>query len=115
MFVITDNFRFSWLKFAKLADNMYDSGYGIAEVKRDIRIMGDKWWLERAEYDGSEWWEYKEYPQIDNTTLQEPMLNDIFDSWWMDARKKEAEQKAKEEEDKMEDARLEALDPGDIT
>lgn len=26
-------------------------------------IVGDDWWMERHEYDGSEWWEFKELPK----------------------------------------------------
>lgn len=25
-------------------------------------LVGDGWWIERAEYDGSEWWEFKTIP-----------------------------------------------------
>ena len=25
-------------------------------------VVGNNWWLERHEYDGSEWWEYKQFP-----------------------------------------------------
>lgn len=46
---------------AKKSD--YDSGFGCAEVAEDLVIVGDSWWLERHEYDGSEWWEYKEKPK----------------------------------------------------
>lgn len=46
---------------AKKSD--YDSGFGAPEVAEDLVVVGDSWWLERHEYDGSEWWEYKEKPQ----------------------------------------------------
>ena len=49
--------------FIELArKQIYDSGYGGQEMPRDIKIVGKDFWLERAEYDGSEWWEYKEFP-----------------------------------------------------
>lgn len=48
-------------KVAKKSD--YDSGFGAAEVADDLVVVGDNWWLERQEYDGSEWWEYKERPK----------------------------------------------------
>lgn len=41
----------------------YDSGYGAAHVATDLVVVGKNWWLERGEYDGSEWWEYKESPK----------------------------------------------------
>ena len=37
------------------------SGYQVAD---DLVVVGDSWWLERHEYDGSEWWEYKEKPKL---------------------------------------------------
>jgi len=49
-------------EFFKLANKTYDSGYGGAEVAEDLLIIGEDWWLERHEYDGSEWWEYKTLP-----------------------------------------------------
>ena len=49
--------------FVTCADNVYDNGYGAQEVAIDLVIVGDDWWMERHEYDGSEWWEYKELPQ----------------------------------------------------
>ena len=48
--------------FFKMADTVYDSGYGGQEVASDLMIVGDDWWLERHEYDGSEWWEFKTIP-----------------------------------------------------
>jgi len=60
-FVCGDNFGVT--NFETLARRTnYDSGYGWQEVATDIKIVGDNWWLERHEYDGSEWWEYKEMP-----------------------------------------------------
>ena len=44
-------------KMMAMATN-YDSGYGAAEIREDLVIMGNGWWLERDEYDGSEWWTY---------------------------------------------------------
>jgi hypothetical protein len=52
----------SWGDFAALADLYYDDGYGSAEVMPSLKIVGDDWWLERGEYDGSEWWEFKTLP-----------------------------------------------------
>ncbi len=53
---------FTFEKFKELARNInYDSGYGLAEIA-DVVVVGDDWWLERAEYDGSEWWEFKTIP-----------------------------------------------------
>lgn len=50
-------------EFMKLADKEYDAGYGSQEVATDLVVCGEGWWLERHEYDGSEWWEYKKQPK----------------------------------------------------
>ena len=39
--------------FFKMADTVYDSGYGGQEVASDLVVVGDDWWLERAEHDVS--------------------------------------------------------------
>lgn len=53
----------SWAQFEEWAlDYNYDDGYGSAEVNPSLVIVGDDWWLERNEYDGSEWWEFKSLP-----------------------------------------------------
>lgn len=48
--------------FVTVADKQYDNGYGSNEVSMSLLVVGDDWWLERHEYDGSEWWEYKTLP-----------------------------------------------------
>lgn len=56
------NAKCSWDDFAKQANFEYDAGYGSEEIPVDLIVAGDDWWLERAEYDGSEWWEFKAVP-----------------------------------------------------
>jgi hypothetical protein len=58
-----DKIEITWEQFAKLADNTYDSGFGRQEVAEDLVVVGDDFWLERHEYDGFEWWEYKTLPR----------------------------------------------------
>lgn len=53
---------FSWEEFVKVANFEYDEGFGAQEVARDLIIVGDDFWLERREYDGSEWWEMASFP-----------------------------------------------------
>jgi hypothetical protein len=54
---------FDWEHFVKIANVEYDDdGYGAAKVASHLVIVGDDWWLERQEYDGSEWWSYKSLP-----------------------------------------------------
>lgn len=40
----------------------YDAGFGAQHVATDLVLVGDGWWIERCEYDGSEWWEFKTIP-----------------------------------------------------
>lgn len=54
----------------------YYSGFGSAEVAEDLVIVGDDWWLERHEYDGSEWWEYRETPKQINEVKEVSCLAD---------------------------------------
>lgn len=43
----------------------YDDGYG-SQVWSGWITFTDGTWIERHEYDGSEWWEYKETPSLEN-------------------------------------------------
>ena len=45
----------------ELLDFEYDKGYGSQSIDGWITFT-DNTWLSRAEYDGSEWWEYHEKP-----------------------------------------------------
>ena len=44
-------------------DVEYYNDFGGHEIPLDLVVVGDAWWLERREYDGSEWWEFKTIPQ----------------------------------------------------
>lgn len=48
--------------FKKYANTEYDAGYGAPEVAEDLLIVGADFRLERHDYDGSEWWEFKKIP-----------------------------------------------------
>lgn len=56
----TKDIYFEWEDFKSVANEDYNSGYGAQEVAGDLLIVGENWWLERHDYDGSEWWEFKE-------------------------------------------------------
>lgn len=62
--------------FKVIANLDYDSGFGGQEVATDLMIVGSNWWLERHEYDGSEWWEYKEYPRRPDKNINVTKLVD---------------------------------------
>ena len=64
------DFGISVENFIRLADTEYDDGFGSQKVARDLVIIGDDFWLERREYDGSEWWEHKERPTILENILE---------------------------------------------
>jgi len=40
----------------------YNTGFGRQEIPGELLVVGEDWWLERHEYDGSEWWEFKAMP-----------------------------------------------------
>ncbi len=61
-FVRTKDQCGTWEEFTKIADFDYDNGYGGNKISTSLRIVGDNWWLERCEYDGIEWWEFKTLP-----------------------------------------------------
>lgn len=49
--------------FFELCDFAYDAGYGSQKIVSDLIIaFKDGTWLEREEYDGSEWWSFMLYP-----------------------------------------------------
>lgn len=37
-------------------------GYGAQHVPKDLVLVGEDWWIERYEYDGAEWWDFKSIP-----------------------------------------------------
>lgn len=57
------NWKCDWAGFVKQANFIYDNGYGSAEIPMDLVVVGKDWWLERYEYDGAEWWEFKRAPK----------------------------------------------------
>ncbi len=66
--------------FLKKADFDYCAGHGLEYVSLALLIVGKDWWLERHEYDGAEWWEFKSKParpsKIDNDDC---ILQDHYD------------------------------------
>nr|DAT91171.1 MAG TPA: protein of unknown function (DUF4909) [Caudoviricetes sp.] len=64
--------RISPEEFIRRAENIiYNDGYGLEEINAALVVVGKDFWLERHEYDGSEWWEYKSIPNIDDFTLED--------------------------------------------
>lgn len=70
-------YKNTWENFRKKANIMYDAGYGGNEIGLDLIVVGKDFWLERHEYDGSEWWEFKTMP----TEPKKVMELDIKEYW----------------------------------
>ena len=72
--VIDGLYKLNPATFFNVADTIfYDEGFGGNEINLRLVIIGDGWRLERREYDGSEWWQYKE--DIDPDKLVEQTDN----------------------------------------
>jgi len=76
----------TWEEFTALADHEYDDDYGAPYVAQDLVIVfSNGCWMTRAEYDGSEWWQYHEPPKVPQgpakpiTALMGEMFSDISD------------------------------------
>jgi hypothetical protein len=60
---VDGEFAITWSDFEKIADVEYDSGFGAQEIAKDLVIVfTDGTYMNRGEYDGSEWWEYHQAP-----------------------------------------------------
>ena len=35
----------------------------LKKVAKDLVLVGEDWWLDREEYDGSEWWRFNKKPE----------------------------------------------------
>lgn len=55
-------YKNTWDNFCLKANFEYDAGFGGNEIPMDLIVVGKDFWLERREYDGSEWWEFKTMP-----------------------------------------------------
>lgn len=49
--------------FLEKINREYDSGYGEQELFGEV-WFDDGTWLDRGEYDGSEWWNFQKVPEI---------------------------------------------------
>ncbi len=60
-----DKYVLDVVTFLNNCNFTYDNGYGSANIPENLLIVfKDGSWLERGEYDGSEWWEYKQVPLL---------------------------------------------------
>jgi hypothetical protein len=70
-----------WDEFSSLSNFEYDDGYGWQEISSSINIVGDDWWMERGEYDGAEWWEFKSLPKADKCIYRAITKEDILEGY----------------------------------
>ena len=60
---IKNNSYYTWEEFEEQDKCVeYDADYIFEEIDRRLVVVGKDFWLERYEYDGSEWWEFKTLP-----------------------------------------------------
>lgn len=52
-----------YLDFLNRLDFEYDNSFGMQELHGTVWLK-DGTWLDRGEYDGSEWWAYRVCPEI---------------------------------------------------
>ena len=63
---------FSWGEFASIANFRYYYG-----INKQLKVVGEDWWLERHEYDNNEWWEFKILPIPE--LYKAPIKKDLID------------------------------------
>lgn len=60
-------YRINWSEFEEIANFEYDNGHGSQEIASDLIVyFNDGSWLERCEYDGSEWWFFVDFKSFSN-------------------------------------------------
>lgn len=80
-YVLTSEVWMTWEEFANAAKAVYyDSGYGWQEIDSSLKVIGTGWWLEREEYDGSEWWRFCTVP-LRSVQRHDPNVS-LVDKWW---------------------------------
>lgn len=68
-------YKNTWEEFCSKADFEYDNSFGGVEIAEDLIVVGKDFWLERHEYDGSEWWEFKTMPTEPEETRELELKN----------------------------------------
>lgn len=70
-YVCGEDFQISLGQFWELSDTEYDSSYGAPEIAQDLMLIGDDFFMERDEYDGSEWWDFRTMPDLSKLPTRE--------------------------------------------
>lgn len=82
LWIATADGEISLEDFKKIASCLYyDAGYGSQQIDPSLIIVGDGWWFERREYDGSEWWEFCNTPVRPNNFIPHPTKDSLKDEW----------------------------------
>lgn len=68
-YIITNSYIMPKDMYSKISNVTYNNGYGLPVVNTSLKLCGKDWWLERGEYDGSEWFDFKTMPQKLNLTI----------------------------------------------
>lgn len=70
LFVRNKTEQCSFIRFAEIVNNFtYINSFGCHEIDSDLVVVGkDGWWLERFNYDGTEYWVFKTTPTSIKTT-----------------------------------------------
>lgn len=94
-------YAMEWGDFAKIsADVEYDNGFGAQEVATDLVVVGDGWWMERKEYDGSEYWDFKSAP----TWTKNPMaFTKVSGGMWVSVETLNTEKSEEWDEERWDD------------
>jgi hypothetical protein len=75
------SYSIDWATFESIANVEYYESYGGQEIAEELVVVGKDWWLERHEYDGSEWWEFKRLPirQLNSESFDSVLRADMKD------------------------------------
>ena len=73
------DFKTSWENFKDVANKKYY--FDKREVASDLLVVGDNWWLERWEYDGSEGWSFKQLPKEPQKTVEIKRVINELGGW----------------------------------
>lgn len=102
-------YAISWADFVKIADFEYDpDNHRGLEVVADLVVVGDGWWMERDQYDGTEWWSFKTIPLVSNHPQPFNLIN--INAVHRNAGTISALLKAREEENKFLGKRVRLVD-----
>lgn len=62
LWVGTRDYKINKQKFLDNINFQYDNGYGLRHIATDLIVVGADFYIERRDYDGSEWWHFNKIP-----------------------------------------------------